>query len=252
MLKKAPLHNTRHGNVELPSFKKVVLVPNRREFRSHSRFGNTLLHVHLTASISEFLFLHLNSPMFFSPLHITALALIHKHAANAPPIYQASGSWECQNHEEAVSAQGQSLWHVPLSARSELRSHPLAEQAIMDVTIRSCVPQCRWCFETECEASFGSFKAWRRTCCDTTDKWRQCPDRKSQNQCPACRAIYRDRNAARRHLLSSIRRGFVVIDPVILVKFTFHPLSVVLSATLNLETGLICSNIWLSTFVTFS
>ena len=30
-----------------------------------------------------------------------------------------------------------------------------------------------------------------------------------------------------------------------------HPLSVVLSATLNLETGLICSNIWLSTFVTF-
>ena len=53
-------------------------------------------------------------------------------------------------------------------------------------------------------------------------------------------------------MLSQFVVGFVVIDPVILVKFTFHPLSLVLSATLNMETGVICSNIWLSTFVTFS
>ena len=35
------------------------------------------------------------------------------------------------HHEEAVSAQnhGQSLWRVPLSARCELHSHLLAEQA---------------------------------------------------------------------------------------------------------------------------
>ena len=41
-------------------------------------------------------------------------------------------------------------------------------------------------------------------------------------------------------------------DLVILVKFTFHLLSVVLSAQLNLETGLSFSSIWLNTFVTFS
>ena len=52
-------------------------------------------------------------------------------------------------------------------------------------------------------------------------------------------------------MLSSIRRGSCR-DRSTLVKSTFHPLSVVLSATPNLETGLIYSNIWLSTFVTFS
>ena len=46
--------------------------------------------------------------------------------------------------------------------------------------------------------------------------------------------------------------GFVLIDPVILVKFAFHFLSVVLSARLNLETGVSCSSMGLSTFVTFS
>ena len=46
--------------------------------------------------------------------------------------------------------------------------------------------------------------------------------------------------------------AFVVIDPVILVKFTFHFLSVVLSAQLNLETGMSFSSIWLNTFVKFS
>ena len=46
--------------------------------------------------------------------------------------------------------------------------------------------------------------------------------------------------------------GFVVMDLVILVKFTFHFLSVVLSAQLNLETGLSFNSIWLNTFVTFS
>ena len=46
--------------------------------------------------------------------------------------------------------------------------------------------------------------------------------------------------------------GFVVIDIVILVMFTFHFLSVVLSARLDLETGVICSSIELSTFVTSS
>ena len=43
-----------------------------------------------------------------------------------------------------------------------------------------------------------------------------------------------------------------MIDPVILANFTFHFLSVVLFALLNLETGLSCSSIWLDTFVTFS
>ena len=46
--------------------------------------------------------------------------------------------------------------------------------------------------------------------------------------------------------------GFVVIDPIILVKFTFHFLSVVLSAQSNLETGVSFSRVWLNTFVTFS
>ena len=43
-----------------------------------------------------------------------------------------------------------------------------------------------------------------------------------------------------------------MIDPVILVKFTFHFLSVVLSAQRNLENGLSFSSIWLNTFLTFS
>ena len=39
-------------------------------------------------------------------------------------------SWECQHDEEAVQHKttGQSLWRAPLSARSELHPHPLAEQ----------------------------------------------------------------------------------------------------------------------------
>ena len=36
-------------------------------------------------------------------------------------------SWECRQSQHKTT--GQSLWHEPLSARSELHSHPLAEQA---------------------------------------------------------------------------------------------------------------------------
>ena len=46
--------------------------------------------------------------------------------------------------------------------------------------------------------------------------------------------------------------GFVVIHTVILVKLTFHFLSCVLFARLNLEIGLSFSSIRLNTFVTFS
>ena len=46
--------------------------------------------------------------------------------------------------------------------------------------------------------------------------------------------------------------GFVVVVPVILVQFTNHFVSVVLSAPLNLETGLSFSSVRLNTFVTFS
>ena len=38
-------------------------------------------------------------------------------------------SWERQCHEEAVSAQNYGPMRVPISARSELHPHPLAEQA---------------------------------------------------------------------------------------------------------------------------
>ena len=46
--------------------------------------------------------------------------------------------------------------------------------------------------------------------------------------------------------------GFVVIDTVTLVKFTSHFLSVVLSAQLNLETGLSFTSFSLNSIVTFS
>ena len=104
------------------------------------------------------------------------------------------------------------------------------------------VPQWRCCFETECEHH-------RQM---ETDKWRQCPDWQSQI---SAQLVVRSVGTETRLIVRCCPQfvvGFVVIDPVVLVKFTFHPLSVVLSATVNLETGLIYSSIWLSTFVTFS
>ena len=42
---------------------------------------------------------------------------------------ESHGSVRIMNRQSQHKTTGQSLWHVPLSARSELISHPLAEQA---------------------------------------------------------------------------------------------------------------------------
>ena len=84
----------------------------------------------------------------------------------------------------------------------------------------------------------------------TADRCRQCPDCQI-----SARLVVRCTGTETRLIVTCCHQfvvAFVVIDPVILVKFTFHFLSVVLSAQLNLETGMSFSSIWLNTFVKFS
>ena len=74
-------------------------------------------------------------------------------------------------------------------------------------------------------------------CCDTTDKWRRCPDLYSPiSVLCVCRCTgIEKRLIVISYLLFVV--GPVVIDLVTLVKCTSHSHSVALSAQLNLEIG---------------
>ena len=75
-------------------------------------------------------------------------------------------------------------------------------------TPRSCLKKVCRSGGKECEASFGSVKALATHVLGHHRQMETVSRLVVTNQCPACRAIYGDRNAAHRHLLSSIRRGF--------------------------------------------
>ena len=69
------------------------------------------------------------------------------------------------------------------------------------------VPQWRCCFDEQCEARFESFKALA-THVLRHDRQMEVVSRSViTNQCPVCLAVFGDRKAAHRHLLSSLRRG---------------------------------------------
>ena len=69
------------------------------------------------------------------------------------------------------------------------------------------VPQWRCCFDEQCEARFESFKALA-THVFRHHRHEEVVSRSViTNQCPVCLAVYGDRTAVHRHLLSSIRRG---------------------------------------------
>ena len=79
---------------------------------------------------------------------------------------------------------------------------------------------------------------WQHTCCGITAKWRWCLDRSSpiSVRC-ALRSMRTEKSGP---IIISCHRfvvGFVVVDHVILVKCTFHCLSVAQFAQLNPETG---------------
>ena len=86
-------------------------------------------------------------------------------------------------------------------------------------------------------------RLWRRTFCDTTDKWRRCPIWYSPI------SAWRSMGIEKRLIVISCLHfvvGPVVIDPVILVKCTCHRLSVALFAQLNLEIGQRSKSTWLN------
>ena len=64
------------------------------------------------------------------------------------------------------------------------------------------VPQWRCCFDDQCEAKFESFKALASPQTNG-DGVQTC----THQSVPVCLAVYGDRKAAHRHLLSSLRRG---------------------------------------------
>ena len=69
------------------------------------------------------------------------------------------------------------------------------------------VPQWRCCFDEQCEARFESFKALATHVLRHHRQMEVVSRSVITNQCPVCLAVYLDRKAAHRHLLSSLRRG---------------------------------------------
>ena len=69
------------------------------------------------------------------------------------------------------------------------------------------VPQWRCCFDDQCEAKFESFKALAKHVLRHHRQMETVSRLVLTNQCPVCLAVYGDRKAAHRHLLSSLRRG---------------------------------------------
>ena len=69
------------------------------------------------------------------------------------------------------------------------------------------VPQWRCCFDDQCEANFESFKALATHVLRHHRQMETVSRLVLTNQCPVCLAVYGDREAAHRHLLSSLRRG---------------------------------------------
>ena len=69
------------------------------------------------------------------------------------------------------------------------------------------VPQWRCCFDDRCEAKFESFKALATHVLRHHRQMETVSRLVLTNQCPVCLAVYGDRTAAHRHLLSSLRRG---------------------------------------------
>ena len=69
------------------------------------------------------------------------------------------------------------------------------------------VPQWRCCFDDLCEARFESFKALATHVLRHHRQMETVSRLLLTNQCPVCLAVYGDRKAAHRHLLSSLRRG---------------------------------------------
>ena len=107
------------------------------------------------------------------------------------------------------------------------------------------VPQRRFCFDEQCDARFESFKALATHVVRHHRQMEMVCRSVITNQCPVCRAVYGDRKAAHRHLLSSL-------DCVILVKCTSRCLSIVQFAQLNLEIGQSSNSISLNICATFS
>ena len=69
------------------------------------------------------------------------------------------------------------------------------------------VPQWRCCFDEQCEARFESFKGLATHVLRHHRQMEVVSQSVITNQCPVCLAVYGDRKAAHRHLLSSLRRG---------------------------------------------
>ena len=69
------------------------------------------------------------------------------------------------------------------------------------------VPQWRCCCDDQCEAKFESFKALATHGLRHHRQMETVSRLVLTNQCPVCLAVYGDRKAAHRHLLSSLRRG---------------------------------------------
>ena len=69
------------------------------------------------------------------------------------------------------------------------------------------VPQWRCCFDDQCEAKFESFEALATHVLRHHRQMETVSRLVLTNQCPVCLAVYGDRKAAHRHLLSSLRRG---------------------------------------------
>ena len=69
------------------------------------------------------------------------------------------------------------------------------------------VPQWRCCLDEKCDARFESFKALATHVLRHHRHMEVVSRSVITNQCPVCLAVYGDRKAAHRHLLSSLRRG---------------------------------------------
>ena len=69
------------------------------------------------------------------------------------------------------------------------------------------VPMWRCCFDDQCEAKFESFKALATHVLRHHRQMETVSRIVLTNQCLVCLAVYGDRKAAHRHLLSSLRRG---------------------------------------------
>ena len=121
-----------------------------------------------------------------------------------------------------------------------LHLQSLASPRVLRDTPRSFLrrPQWRCCFETEC----GSFKSLATHVLRHHRQMETVSRLVVTNQCPACREVNGDRNAAHRHLLSSIRRGFFVV-------FGLGQVHIPLSLCCP---GVSFSSTWLNTFVTLS